>query len=44
MYLFLHDYVEPKYGEKRNYVTWIQTDSLIVYIKTEDITQALQSC
>ena len=42
MYLFWHDYVEPKYGEKRNYVTWIQTDSLIVYIKTEDITQALQ--
>ena len=24
MYGFWHDYVKPKYGEKQNYVTWIQ--------------------
>ena len=28
MYEFLYDYVKPKYGEKQNYVLWIQRVSL----------------
>ena len=24
MYEFFYDYVKPKYGEKQNYVSWIQ--------------------
>ena len=27
MYGFLYDYAKPKYGEKQNYVMWIQTVS-----------------
>ena len=33
MYLFWHDYVKPKYGEKRNYVTWIQTEPYSLHKK-----------
>ena len=25
IYEFWYDYVKPKYGEKQNYITWIQT-------------------
>ena len=36
MYEFLHDYVKPKYGEKIK-LCYIDTDSFIVYIKTDNI-------
>ena len=35
-YEFWYDYVEPKYQEKTN-LCFMDTDSFIVYIKTEDI-------
>ena len=35
MYKFWYDYVKPKYGKKQNCV--MDTDSFIVYIKTDDI-------
>ena len=28
MYEFWYDYVKPKYGEKQDFVTWIQAVSL----------------
>ena len=36
MFEFCIDYVKPKYGEKAK-LCYIDTDSFIVYIKTEDI-------
>ena len=36
MYGFRYDYVKPKYGEKVK-LYYMDTDSFIVYIKTEDI-------
>ena len=36
MYEFWYDYVKPKYGEKAN-LCYMDTDSVIVYIKTDDI-------
>ena len=33
---FSYDYVKPKYGEKSKFC-YMDTDSFIVYIKTEDI-------
>ena len=36
MYEFSYDYVKPKYGEKVNFC-YMDTNSFIVYIKTEDI-------
>ena len=36
MYEFWYDYVKPKYGEKVK-LCYMDTDSFIVYIKTEDI-------
>ena len=36
MYDFWYDYVKPKYGEKVK-LCYMDTDSFIVYIKTEDI-------
>ena len=36
MYEFLYDYVKPKYGEKAK-LCYMDTDSFIVYIKTDDI-------
>ena len=36
MYDFLYDYVKPKYGEKLELCN-MNTDSFIVYIKTDDI-------
>ena len=36
MYEFWHDYMKPKYGEKAN-TCFMDTDSFIVYIKTEEI-------
>ena len=36
MYEFSYDYVKPKYGEKVK-LCYIDTDSLIVYIKSDDI-------
>ena len=36
MYEFWYDYVKPKYGEKVK-LGYMDADSFIVYIKTEDI-------
>ena len=36
MYEFWYDYVKPKYGEKAKFC-YMDTDSLIVYIKTDNI-------
>ena len=36
MYEFWYDYVKPKYGEKAK-SCFMDTDSFIVYIKTNDI-------
>ena len=36
MYEFWYDYVKPKYGEKVK-LCYMDTDSFIVYIKTDDI-------
>ena len=36
MYEFWYDYVNPKYGEKAT-LCYMVADSLIVYIKTENI-------
>ena len=36
MYEFWYDYVKPKYGEKAK-LSYMDMDSLIVYIKTDDI-------
>ena len=36
MHEFWYDYVKPKYGEKAK-LFYMDTDSFIVYIKTDDI-------
>ena len=36
MYLFWYHYVKPKYSEKSK-LCYVDTDSFIVYIKTDDI-------
>ena len=36
MYEFWYDYVKPKYGRKAK-LCYMDTDSFIVYIKTESI-------
>ena len=36
MYLFWYDFLKPKYGEKAK-LCYMDTDSFIFYIKTEDI-------
>ena len=36
MYQFWYDYVKPKHGEKAK-LCYVDTDSFIVYIKTDDI-------
>ena len=36
MYEFCYDYVKLKYGEKAK-LCYMDTDSFIVYIKTDDI-------
>ena len=36
MYEFWYDYVKPRYGEKTK-LCYIDTDSFVVYRKTEDI-------
>ena len=40
MYEFWYDYVIPKYGEKAK-LCYMDTDSFIVYIKTDDIHKDL---
>ena len=37
MHEFCYDYVKPKYGEKAK-LSYMDTDSFIVYIKTENIS------
>ena len=40
MYQFWYDYVKPKYGKKAK-LCYMDTDSFIVYIKTDDIYKDL---
>ena len=40
MYEFWYDYVKPKYGEKGK-LCFMDTDSFIVYIKTNDIYKGI---
>ena len=40
MYEFRYDYVRPKYGEKAK-LCYVDTDSFIVYIKTDDIYKGI---
>ena len=42
MYEFWYDYVKPKYGQKA--ISCMDTDSFIVYIKTEDIYVDIAKC
>ena len=41
MYEFWYDYVKPKYGEK---LCYMDTDSFIIYIKTEDVHRHCKRC
>ena len=41
IYKFWYDFVELKYGEKAK-LCYMDTDSVIVYIKTEDNLQTLE--
>ena len=41
MHEFWYGYVKPKYGEKAN-LCYMDTDSFVVYVKTEDIYKILQ--
>ena len=36
MYEFSYDYVKPKYGKKAKKLCYMDTDSFLVYIKTDD--------
>ena len=40
MHEFQHDYVKPKYGEQAK-LCYMDTDSFIVYIKTDDIYKGI---
>ena len=40
MYKFWYDYVKPKYGENAK-CSSVNTDSLIVHVKTDDIYKAI---
>ena len=42
MYEFWYDYVKPKYGEKPKFC-YMDTDSFIVYIKTDDIEEDVET-
>ena len=41
MYEFCFDYLKPKYGEK-TILSYMDTDSFIVYIKTDDIYKDIE--
>ena len=41
MYEFWYDYVKQKYGEKKARLCYIDTDSFIAYIKTDDICKKM---
>ena len=40
MYVFLYNYVKPKHGKKAK-LYYMDTDSFIVYIKTNDIYKGI---
>ena len=42
VYEFWYGHVQPKYGEKAK-LCYMDTDSFIVYIKTDDISKVLQN-
>ena len=42
MYEFWYDYVKPNYEEKAN-LCYTDTDSFIVYLKTDNIYKTLQN-
>ena len=41
MYKFWYDYVKPKYGDRAK-LCYMDTDSFIIYIKTEDFMKTFQ--
>ena len=41
MYEFRHDFIEEKFCEKAN-LCYVDTDSFIVYVKTDDIYKDMQ--
>ena len=43
MYEFCYDYVKPKYGKKAK-LCYMDIDSFIVYIKTDDIYKHCRRC
>ena len=43
MYEFWYGYVKPKYGEKAK-LCYMDTDSSIVYIKTDDTYKDIAKC
>ena len=42
MYEFWYDYVKPKYGQKKTEVCYMDKDSFIAYIKTDDTYKDLE--
>ena len=43
VYEFWYDYVKPKYGEKAK-LCYMDTDSYILYIKTDDLQRYYRRC
>ena len=41
MYEFWYDYINPKYGDRAK-LSYTDTDSFIIYIKTEDISNHVE--
>ena len=41
MYKFWYDYIKPKYGDREKQC-YMDTDSFIIYIKTEDFMKTFQ--
>ena len=41
IYEFLYDYVKSEYGKKKTKLCYMNTDSFILYIKTNDIYKGI---
>ena len=42
MYEFWYDYIKPKYGDKAR-LCYMDTDSFVIYIETEDFSKHIAS-
>ena len=42
MYEFWYDYIKPKYGDRAK-LRYTDTDSVIIYIKTEDLSEDISN-